>query len=267
MPRPDSLESPSRRRASRDSATSGSQGSGCRLGQSVRKAGAVGLAGRARATNLGCAPVSGSSSPGAFSDIRVMTTRGQRSGCGPTTRPAPCPRCGWMFCGHCCEHIGKSGDEDVGHAGGRDALRDRLRDGAGDDRTGGHGRWWRGEWKEEFWNGPCEVKIESKRGEFKREIKCKDGVGARWHEEGKREFRDGPCTVKSRPSATSTRRRSSVIDDEARPGATAVRRGSPSGGVFGGPQEEAIQVRRGPSDLPGAMDLQYRVADRRSGCC
>jgi hypothetical protein len=70
---------------------------------------------------------------------------------------------------------------------------------SGDDRRGGpsgKGGWWRGEWKEEFWNGPCEVKLESKRGEFKREIKCKDGVGARWRDEGKREFRDGPCTVK-----------------------------------------------------------------------
>ena len=66
----------------------------------------------------------------------------------------------------------------------------------GDDRTGGRGRWWSGAWQEEFWNGPCEVKLESKRGEFKREIKCKDGVGARWRDEGKREFRDGPCTVK-----------------------------------------------------------------------
>lgn len=65
----------------------------------------------------------------------------------------------------------------------------------GDDRRGGHGRWWRGEWKEDFWDGPCEVKLESKRGEFKREIKCKDGVGASWRDE-KREFRDGPCTVK-----------------------------------------------------------------------
>jgi hypothetical protein len=63
---------------------------------------------------------------------------------------------------------------------------------AADDRT----RWWRGEWKEAFWDGPCEVKIESKRGEFKREIKCKDGVGAGWREHGKREFRDGPCLVK-----------------------------------------------------------------------
>jgi len=57
-------------------------------------------------------------------------------------------------------------------------------------------RWWRGELKEEFWDGPCEVKIESKRGEFKREIKCKDGVGVQWQGEWKTEFRDGPCLVK-----------------------------------------------------------------------
>jgi hypothetical protein len=57
-------------------------------------------------------------------------------------------------------------------------------------------RWWRGEVKEEFWDGPCEVKIESKRGEFKREIKCKDGIGAQWRGEWKTEFRDGPCLVK-----------------------------------------------------------------------
>jgi hypothetical protein len=56
--------------------------------------------------------------------------------------------------------------------------------------------WWEGEWKEEYWNGPCEVKIESKRGEFKREIKCKDGVGARWGGVWKREFQDGSCRVK-----------------------------------------------------------------------
>ncbi len=68
---------------------------------------------------------------------------------------------------------------------------------AGDDGRSRDGqRWWQGEWKEEFWDGPCEVKIESKRGEFKREIKCKDGVGARWRGEGKSEFRDGPCLVK-----------------------------------------------------------------------
>ena len=64
---------------------------------------------------------------------------------------------------------------------------DRYRDGKD---------WWGGEWKEEFWDGPCEVKIESKRGEFKREIKCKDGIGASWGGEWKKEFEDGPCKVK-----------------------------------------------------------------------
>jgi hypothetical protein len=73
-----------------------------------------------------------------------------------------------------------------------------VRPALGDDWKGqsGQPRWWGGEWKEEFWDGPCEVKLESKRGEFKREIKCKDGVGARWHGEWKEEFWDGPCQVK-----------------------------------------------------------------------
>jgi hypothetical protein len=71
------------------------------------------------------------------------------------------------------------------------ASGDYRRSGAGSP-----GRWWGGEWKEEFWDGPCEVKLESRRGEFKREVKCKDGVGARWRERGKREYRDGACTVK-----------------------------------------------------------------------
>jgi hypothetical protein len=57
-------------------------------------------------------------------------------------------------------------------------------------------RWWDGERKEEYWDGPCEVKIESKRGESKREIKCKDGIGAHWVGEWKKEFQDGPCKVK-----------------------------------------------------------------------
>jgi hypothetical protein len=67
---------------------------------------------------------------------------------------------------------------------------------ADDTRSRDGKRWWRGEWKEESWDGPCEVKIESKRGEFKREIKCKDGVGAHWRGEWKTEFRDGACLVK-----------------------------------------------------------------------
>jgi len=60
----------------------------------------------------------------------------------------------------------------------------------------GRGRWWQGDYKEEYWDGPCQVKTESKRGEFKREIKCKDGVGARWRGEWKKEYWDGPCKVK-----------------------------------------------------------------------
>lgn len=39
-------------------------------------------------------------------------------------------------------------------------------------------------------------KARIERGEFKREVKCKDGVGASWHGEWKEEHRDGPCKVK-----------------------------------------------------------------------
>lgn len=56
--------------------------------------------------------------------------------------------------------------------------------------------WWRGAWRAPYWESPCEVKIESKQGEFKREVKCKDGIGATWHGEWKEEFWDGPCKVK-----------------------------------------------------------------------
>jgi len=65
-----------------------------------------------------------------------------------------------------------------------------------DDHSRDKKRWWGGTWNEEYWDGPCEVKIEKKRGEFKREIKCKDGVGARWRGEWKKEFRDGRCWIK-----------------------------------------------------------------------
>jgi hypothetical protein len=78
----------------------------------------------------------------------------------------------------------------VGIAIVKPALADDWKD------TSGQGQWWHGEWQEEFRDGPCEVKHEAKRGEFKREIKCKDGVGARWHGEWKKEFWDGPCKVK-----------------------------------------------------------------------
>ena len=67
---------------------------------------------------------------------------------------------------------------------------------ADDFRSPDDKRWWKSEWKEEYWDGPCQVKSESKRGEFKREIKCKDGIGADWRGEWKDEYWDGPCLVK-----------------------------------------------------------------------
>jgi hypothetical protein len=65
--------------------------------------------------------------------------------------------------------------------------------------TADHGArrdWWRREWREEYWARPCEVELESKKGEFKREVKCKDGIGATWRGQWKEEFWDGPCKVK-----------------------------------------------------------------------
>jgi hypothetical protein len=43
-----------------------------------------------------------------------------------------------------------------------------------DDWTGrsGQGRWWRGEWKDEFRDGPCQVKVEATRDAYKEEVKC-----------------------------------------------------------------------------------------------
>lgn len=59
-----------------------------------------------------------------------------------------------------------------------------------------HRGWWHQAWRDPYWERPCEVKVESKPGEFKREIKCKGGVGATWRGEWKDEFWDGPCKVK-----------------------------------------------------------------------
>lgn len=55
---------------------------------------------------------------------------------------------------------------------------------------------WRDERREEFRDGPCRVKRETKRDGFEEEITCKDGVGARWRGEWKQEYWDGPCHVK-----------------------------------------------------------------------
>jgi hypothetical protein len=65
------------------------------------------------------------------------------------------------------------------------------------DRRRPEASWWRGTCHEQFLADPCEVKLEAKRGEYKREIKCQDGVGAFWERgEWKEEYRDGSCLVK-----------------------------------------------------------------------
>ncbi len=63
-----------------------------------------------------------------------------------------------------------------------------------------HSNWWRQELRDPYWESPCEYKVESKPGEYKREIKCKDGIGATWRGEWKEEFRDGGCEVKLKAS-------------------------------------------------------------------
>ncbi|WP_256660437.1 hypothetical protein [Pseudomonas sp. G(2018)] len=54
-----------------------------------------------------------------------------------------------------------------------------------------------GEWKDEYRDGPCNVKIESKDDEYKEEIKCPNGHGATWRRgEWKDEFWERGCKVK-----------------------------------------------------------------------
>ena len=43
---------------------------------------------------------------------------------------------------------------------------------ADDNRSPRDKRWWQAEWKAEYLDGLCQVKSESKRDEFKEEIKC-----------------------------------------------------------------------------------------------
>ena len=53
------------------------------------------------------------------------------------------------------------------------------------------------EWKDEYRDGPCKVKIESKNNEYKEEVKCPNGRGANWRRgEWKDEFREHGCKVR-----------------------------------------------------------------------
>lgn len=80
---------------------------------------------------------------------------------------------------------------------------------ARDKRMSDGTSWRQGDWKDKYWEGPCNVKIEYSRDEFRRNLKCEGGMlvvspndrptipaGASWRGEWEREFRDGPCLIK-----------------------------------------------------------------------
>lgn len=59
---------------------------------------------------------------------------------------------------------------------------------------GDDGYWERS--KQEYWDGPCLIKIESKPYEYKKEVKCEDGFSPVADAPWKEECRDGECKVK-----------------------------------------------------------------------
>lgn len=61
---------------------------------------------------------------------------------------------------------------------------------SGDD----YGYWERS--KQEYWDGPCLIKIESKPFEYKKEVKCEDGFSPVADAPWKEEYQDGECKVK-----------------------------------------------------------------------
>ncbi|MFN2427992.1 MAG: hypothetical protein ABR587_16265 [Candidatus Binatia bacterium] len=56
--------------------------------------------------------------------------------------------------------------------------------------------WWRDARYNPNWGKPCEVRIDSKKHEYKREVRCPQGMEPAWRGNWKEEFRDGPCEVK-----------------------------------------------------------------------
>lgn len=59
---------------------------------------------------------------------------------------------------------------------------------------GDYGYWERS--KQQYWDGPCRVKIESKPYEYKKEVKCEDGFSPVADAPWKEEYQDGECRVK-----------------------------------------------------------------------
>ena len=76
---------------------------------------------------------------------------------------------------------------------------------------------WRdgGEWKDEYRDGPCKVKIESKDDEYKEEVKCPNGRGANWRRgEWKDEFWERGCKVKIEAKRDEYKKEVKCDDDD-----------------------------------------------------
>ena len=56
--------------------------------------------------------------------------------------------------------------------------------------------WWQDTGRDPSWGRPCQVKVESKQGTSTKVVKCKQGVETPWRGEWKDEFQDGSCKVK-----------------------------------------------------------------------
>lgn len=69
-------------------------------------------------------------------------------------------------------------------AAGADSRRDES----------GHGRHYHGEYKEEYWDGPCKVKREYKNGKYKEKRECERPRHSHHHERAARD-RDVPAIV------------------------------------------------------------------------
>lgn len=55
--------------------------------------------------------------------------------------------------------------------------------------------WWHDSQRGSDWGKPCEVKIDSRPGYFKRQVRCRNGVGALWRGNWTEVFWDGSCKV------------------------------------------------------------------------
>lgn len=56
--------------------------------------------------------------------------------------------------------------------------------------------WWQETGRDPAWGSPCQVQVEKKQGTSIKVVKCKPGVATPWAGQWKDEFADGPCKVK-----------------------------------------------------------------------